>query len=172
VASAIVGTWSRPGYVEEYGADGSYVINGRRGTIRWLRPGHALLEVPEMAFRAEYDLALADASTLLAIDPNRIGSTYQRTSPAPAIPPACFDLRGSIVGTWIGGPAPETYTADGRYHVLGDGRWSFVAPGRLQLVRDDGVTSDYWFAMPTPDVALAIPMPPLEPRGIAYARQP
>jgi hypothetical protein len=172
IATAIVGSWAREGFLEEYRADGTYLLNGRAGTYRWLRPGHAVLEIPEMGWSAEYDLGLRDARTLLAIDPSRIGTLYDRRSEAPAMPDACFDLTTSIVGTWLGGPMPETYRADLTYQVAGAGTYSFPQHGVLRLVRDDGLASDYSLAMVTPDTMMAIPSPPLEPRGIVYTRQP
>ncbi len=174
IATTILGTWSRDALVEEYGAGGTYSINGQPGTIVWARPGHATLEVPGSGFHAEYDLALVDATTLLAVDANGAGTVYQRTSPPPAIPAECFDLRTAWVGTWLptlGGP-PERYDADGHYQVVGAGTWSFTTPGHLHLVREDGVTSDYLIGMVSTGAALAVSLPPLPPSGVAYTRQP
>src|SRR6516225_9615590 len=114
LATSIVGTWTRAGFVEEYRADGTYVINGETGTIAWETPGHAVLDVPSRSFHAAYDLALADPNTLVASDPNGIGSVYTRTTPAPTMPAECFDLRAAWAATWIPirGGAPERYTVD------------------------------------------------------------
>jgi len=172
--TSIVGSWTRDGFTETYGADGSYTINGAAGTIQWLAPGHALLDVPSVPLHVEYDLALADATTLIAADPNHIGTVYTRSSPAPAIPAPCSALRAAWVGTWIpstGGPN-ERYDADGSYAAPGVGRWSFSAPGRLHLVNDNGMTSDYIVAMSSVGTALAVSLPPLAPAGVAYRRGP
>jgi hypothetical protein len=173
LAASLVGTWSREGFVEEYRADGTYVINGHVGTFRWLAPGHALLDVPEGSLHVEYDLALADTTTLVAADPNGIGTIYTRTSPPPAIATSCFDLGTAWIGTWIPnrGGSPEQYDADGVYTAPGRGRWTFTAPGRLHLENDNGVTSDYVLGMASGTTALAVSLPPLAPAGTAYHRQ-
>lgn len=174
LSTSILGTWVREGFVEEYRADGTYVINGQTGTITWSRPGHAVLDVPSATFHAEYDLALADPTTLVAADANGVGSIYARTSPPPAIPAPCFDLAASWVGRWTpnrGGPE-ESYAADGTYAAPGTGHWSFVAPGRLHLAGDNGQNSDYVVGMATATTAIAVSQPPLAPAGVAYTRAP
>lgn len=172
IATTIVGTWQREGFVEEYRLDGTYVINGMPGTITWARPGHAVLDVPAGPMHAEYDLALADAVTLLAANADHVGSVYARTSVAPAIPPGCFDLTSAWVGTWTPstGGAQERYGADGRYAAPGVGQWTISAPGRLHLVNENGATSDYFLGMVDANTALAVSMPPLAPAGVAYTR--
>ena len=169
LTTSIVGTWSTEGLVEEYRADGVYVINGVAGTYRFLSPGHAVLDEPSGGLHGEYELGLSDASTLIAIGANHIAMTYTRTSPAPVIPANCFDLTGSFPRTWLprGGGTPELYSADGSYTVGGSGRWSFTAPGRLLLTRSDGVTSDYVVAMPSPTMMLAV----RAGQGVAYDAQ-
>jgi hypothetical protein len=173
LATAIVGTWTRAGFVEEYRADGTYVINGQTGTIVWATAGRATLDVPG-TFHAAYDLALADPSTLLAADPNGVGSIYSRASPPPSMPAECFDLRTAWVGTWTptrGGP-PERYTLDGRYAAPGVGAWSFTAPGRLHLQNDNGIVSEYVVGLSSSMTALAVSLPPLPSAGVAYLRTP
>ena len=143
--TAIVGTFAREGVVEEYREDGTYTLNGMTGTLTWMRPGHAMIDVPAASFHMEYDIALADAMTLVSSDPNRIGAVATRTTPPPAIPPTCFDLTTAWAGTWTpsGGGANEQYNADGSYAAPGIGQWSMTAPGRLHLVNVTGATSDY-----------------------------
>jgi hypothetical protein len=172
--TAIVGSFAREGVVEEYREDGSYTLNGMPGTLTWMRAGHAMIDVPAASFHMEYDLALADAMTLVSSDPNRIGAVATRTSPPPAIPPTCFDLATVWVGTWTpsGGGANEQYNADGSYAAPGVGQWSMPAPGRLHLVNVTGATSDYILGMASPGTALAVSLPPLAPAGIAYTRAP
>lgn len=174
LGTSIVGTWARAGFVEEYRADGTYVINGAAGTYRWISPGHATLDEPTHTFHADYDLGLADSTTLVAIDPNGVGTIYTRSSPTPSIPENCLDLRAAFARTWTprSGGTPEVYATDGTYRAPGVGRWSFPAPGRLHLVRDDGVTSDYVVAMPSTAVMLAVTSPPGPPLGVAYAAAP
>jgi hypothetical protein len=172
LATSIVGTWAREGVVEEYRADGSYVLNGMTGTIAWMRPGHATIDVPAATFHMEYDLALADATTLVSADPNHVGAVATRTTPAPSIPAPCFDLSSAWVGTWSpsGGGPSERYDADGTYAAPGAGTWSFTAPGHLHLAGAGGANSDYVLGMASPSTALAVSLPPLAPAGVAYTR--
>jgi hypothetical protein len=172
LATAIVGTWAREGVVEEYRADGSYVLNGMPGTITWMRPGHAMIDVPAATFHMEYDIALADAITLVSADPNHIGAIATRSSPTPSIPSSCFDLSGAWVGSWTPstGGTVERYDADGSYAAPGVGQWSFTAPGRLHLQNVNGTFNDYTIGMASPTTALAVSMPPLAPAGVAYTR--
>jgi hypothetical protein len=159
LTTTIVGTWTREGSVEEYRADGTYVINGVSGTYRFGSPGRVTLDEPSTGLHADFDLGLADAMTLVAIGPGNVGTTYTRSSPPPSIPAICFDLSAAFARTWApraGGP-PEVYSADGTYTVVGTGRWSFTAPGRLLLVREgDGLTTDYVVAMPSATSMLAV----------------
>ncbi len=169
VATAILGSWSRTGFVEEYGANGSYTINGHAGTITWLRPGHALIDVPP-TLHTEYDLGLTDVNELIAVDPQGVGTVYARLSPPPPIEPACYDIRPRFVGTWLSSGTPERYDADGTYQVAVHGQWSFTNNGHLHLASDEGVTNDYWFAIVSPTAAIAVSMPPLPPLGVVYTR--
>ncbi|MDQ3037097.1 MAG: hypothetical protein M3Y87_32180 [Myxococcota bacterium] len=159
LTTAIVGTWTREGLVEEYREDGTYVINGVSGTYRFTSPGRAVLDEPSTGLHAEYDLGLADPMTLVAINPGNVALTYARSSAPPSIPAHCFDLGTAFARTWMpraGGP-PEVYSADGAYTVSGTGRWSFTAPGRLLLVRSaDSMTTDYVVAMPSATTMLAV----------------
>lgn len=159
VATALVGTWAREGLVEEYRADGTYAINGVTGTYRFTAPGRAALDEATTGRHAEFDIGIADATTMISIGEGNVGVVYARTSPPPAAAASCYDLSTAFARTWIpriGGP-PEVYAADGTYTVSGSGRWSFTAPGRLLLVRTgDGVTSDYVVAMPTPTTMMAV----------------
>lgn len=169
---AIVGAWTREGVSEEYRADGTYTLNGRPGTVTWIRPGHAMIDVPSAAFHMEYDVALADAMTLVSSDPSQIGAIATRTTPPPAIPATCFDLSAAWVGTWtpVAGGESEQYSPDGTYAAPGIGRWSFSAPGRLHLVNVDGAASDYVLGMATTSSAIAVSLPPLGPLGVVYTR--
>jgi hypothetical protein len=171
--AAILGTWTREGFVEEYRADGTYVVNGRTGTFSWIEPGHAMLDVPDAQFHVPYHLGLADVNQLIAIDPSNIATAYVRSSPPPAVDAACYERRAAWVGTWIGGPMPEAYAADGTY-AIGSvrGQWSFPSNGRLHLQSTAGPAGEYWIAHVSPTAALAMPLPPLEPRGVVYTRQP
>ena len=159
LTTTIVGTWTREGLVEEYRADGTYVINGASGTYRFDSPGRATLDEPSGGLHAEYHLGLADPMTLVVIGAGNVGVTYTRSSAPPSIPANCLDLSASFARTWIpraGGP-PEIYSADGTYTVGTTGRWSFAAPGRLLLVRgSDSMTTDYVVAMPSPTLMLAV----------------
>lgn len=152
---AILGTWSRGDFVEEYRPGGVYVINGHEGTVRWLGQGRAFLEVPP-DFHEEYTLALADVNVLLAAGPDRVGTIYQRTSPPPAISPSCWDVHDAIVGSWAGGPFAETYDADGSYRVNElAGRWEVRGNGIVHLETQAG-EGDYYFAITSPMTAVAM----------------
>jgi ABC-type sugar transport system ATPase subunit len=113
---AILGTWSREGFVEEYRAGGVYVLNGHEGTVRWLGEGRVFLDVPP-DFHEEYTLALADRDLLLAADRGGVGTVYQRTSTPPTADASCWDVRDEIVGRWVGGQFRELYEPDGTYRV-------------------------------------------------------
>lgn len=166
IEQAILGTWSREGFVEEYRPGGGYVINGQVGTIRWLAPGRAFLDVGD--FHAEYHLGLTDVNELIAVDPSNIGSVYRRTSPPPSIPASCFDLRQRIVGTWVGGTYTEVYGADGSYRVNAlTGTWQTPSNGRLRITTQTG-TGDYHWAMLSPTSAVAFGA---NMRGTVYTRQ-
>lgn len=155
IADAIVGTWERPGFVEEYRAGGVYVLNGHEGTIRWLGDDRAFLDVPP-DFHEEYTLALADEGILLAAGSNHLGTIYTRTSPSPGYPAACWDVRASIVGRWIGGRFEETYGADGSYRVNDlTGTYSVTGNGLLHIQTQSG-PGDYYFALTSPRTAVAM----------------
>ncbi len=154
-ADAIVGTWSRTGFVEEYRAGGVYVLNGREGTIRWLGEGRAFLDVPP-DFHEEYTLALADEGVLLAAGSNHLGTVYQRTSPSPGHPASCWDVRTTIVGRWIGGQFQETYGADGSYAVNDlTGSFNVTGNGLLHIQTQSG-PGEYYFALTSPTTAVAM----------------
>jgi hypothetical protein len=174
VATLVTGTWSGPNNVtEEWRDGGAYVINGRVGTFRWIAPGRAFIEVPGTELHHEYWVGLPSANELIAIDPNRVGTLYSRTTPSPNVDARCFDLTTRIVGTWIGGQYAETYNADGTYRVNDvTGRWSFTSPGHLRLENSQGPASDYLYAIVSPTQALAVNLPPLRPEGTIYTRQP
>lgn len=166
VEQAILGTWSREGFVEEYRAGGVYVINGQEGTIRWLAPGRAFLDVGTL--HAEYHLGLTDVNELIAVDPSHIGSVYRRTSPPPAIPSTCYDLRARIPGTWVGGTYTEVYGVDGSYRVNAlTGTWQMTSNGRLRIETQSG-TGDYHWAMLSPTTAVAFGA---NMHGTVYTRQ-
>jgi len=170
LATNIIGIWSSASLVEEYRPDGVYVINGTAGTYRFTSPGHVVLDEPTTGLHGEWDVGVADASTLVGIDARGAALVYTRTSPAPAIPASCLDLSSSFARTWNprpGGP-PEVYGADGTYRVVGAGRWTFTAPGRLLLTRDDGMTTDYVVAMPSATTMLAV----RAGQGVAYDAAP
>lgn len=155
IADAIVGTWQRQGFVEEYRAGGVYVLNGREGTVRWLADGRAFLDVPP-DFHQEYTLALADEGVLLAAGSNRFGTIYTRTSPSPRYPASCWDVREEIVGRWIGGEFQETYGADGSYRVNDlTGTFSLSGNGLLRIETQQG-PGDYYFALTSPTTAVAM----------------
>lgn len=166
VEQAILGTWEREGFVEEYGPGGRYVINGNVGTIRWLASGRAFLDVGTL--HAEYHLGLTDVNELIAVDPSHIGSVYRRTSPPPSIPSSCYALRQRIVGTWVGGTYTEVYNADGSYRVNAlTGTWRETSNGRLHIETQAGV-GDYWWAMLSPTSAVAFGA---NMQGTIYTRQ-
>lgn len=155
IADAIVGTWQRQGFVEEYRAGGVYVLNGREGTVRWLADGRAFLDVPP-DFHEEYTLALADEGVLLAAGSNRYGTIYTRTSPSPGYPTACWDVHQSIVGRWMGGQFEETYGADGSYRVNDlTGTYSVGGNGLLHIETQSG-PGEYYFALTSPRTAVAM----------------
>jgi hypothetical protein len=155
IADAILGTWQRQGFVEEYRAGGVYVLNGREGTVRWLAEGRAFLEVPP-EFHAEYTLALADEGVLLAAGSNHLGTIYTRTSASPGFPAACWDMRDEIVGRWMGGQFEETYGADGSYRVNElTGTYSVTGNGLLSIETQSG-PGDYYFALTSPTTAVAM----------------
>lgn len=170
IETAILGTWTREGYVEEYRPGGVYLINGHEGTIRWLGEGRAFLEVlPEL--HHEYTLALADVDTLVASDPNRIGSFYQRVTEAPIIDRSCFDIRDEIVGTWAGGSFSETYAPDGSYRVNDlTGTYRLDGNGLLHIQTGAG-PGEYYFAMTSPTTAIAMMREQLAPT-VTYTRAP
>lgn len=155
IEDAILGTWTRDGFVEEYRAGGVYVINGNVGTIRWLANGHAMLEVPPN-LHEEYTLALADEDVLVAGDPNRIGTIYRRTSPSPGHDRECWNVEDEIVGTWAGGTFVESYAGDGSYRVNElTGSYHFLRNGLVHIETQAG-TGDYRFALTSPTTAVAM----------------
>lgn len=155
IETAILGTWSRDGYVEEYREGGVYVINAQVGTIRWLGAGRAFLDVPPNLHH-EYTLALADTNVLVASDPGNVGTFYQRMTPPPAMDATCTDIRDEIVGTWAGGAYAETYNADGSYRVNAlSGTYRFDGNGLLHIETEAG-PGDYYFALTSPTSGVAM----------------
>ncbi len=170
IETAILGTWTRDGFVEEYRAGGVYVLNGHEGTIRWLANGHAMLEVPPN-LHEEYVLALADEGVLLASDPNGIGTIYQRTSPAPGYDRDCWNIEAEIVGGWAGGTFVETYGADGSYRVNElAGSYHFTRNGLVHIETQSG-TGDYQIALTSPTTAIAM-LDQSGARVVEYTRTP
>jgi hypothetical protein len=152
---AILGTWSREGFVEEYRAGGVYVLNGHEGTVRWLGEGRVFLDVPP-DFHEEYRLALADRDVLLAADRGGVGNIYQRTSTPPAADPGCWDVRDQIIGRWVGGQFREVYERDGTCRVNElNGSYVVTGNGRIRIVTEAG-QGDYYFALTSPSTAVAM----------------
>lgn len=152
---AILGTWSREGFVEEYRPGGVYVLNGHEGTVRWLGEGRVFLDVPP-DFHEEYTLALADRDVLLAADRGGAGTVYQRTSPPPPAEPGCWDVRDEIVGRWVGGQFREVYEPDGTYRVNElHGSYVVTGNGRIRIVTEAG-EGDYYFALTSASTAVAM----------------
>jgi hypothetical protein len=152
---AILGTWSREGFVEEYRAGGVYVLNGHEGTVRWLGEGRVFLDVPP-DFHEEYTLALADRDLLLAADRGGVGTVYQRTSTPPTADASCWDVRDEIVGRWVGGQFRELYEPDGTYRVNElHGSYVVTGNGRVRIVTEAG-EGDYYFALTSPSTAVAM----------------
>jgi len=155
IETAILGTWTRDGFVEEYRAGGVYVLNGNLGTIRWLANGHAMLEIPP-TLHEEYVLALSDEDVLIASDPNRVGTIYRRTSPSPGYDRECWNIEAEVVGGWAGGTFVESYGADGSYRVNElTGSYHFERNGLLHIETQAG-TGDYRFALTSPTSAIVM----------------
>jgi hypothetical protein len=147
-----------------------YVINGVTGNYRFGAPGHLILDEPSSGQHAEYDVGLVDASTMVGINDTHVALTYTRSSPPPTIAPNCFDLSTAFAHTWQPRPSgpPEVYAADGTFHVVGSGRWTFTAPGHLLLTGDSGATTDYLVAMPNGTTMMAV----RAAQGVVYDAAP
>lgn len=167
IQDMILGTWTTEGFIEEYRPGNVYVLNGVEGTIRWLGPGRAFLDVGTL--HAEYYLALTGPNELIAINPDHVGTSYRRTSPPPAVDASCFDFSQQLVGTWVGGTYTETYQAGGGYQVNNlTGTWQLTGPGHLRVSTQTG-TGDYLVAVLSPTSMVAVSQ--TSNRGTIYTRQ-
>jgi hypothetical protein len=153
IEEAIIGAWQRDGYVEEFRGEGTYVLNGQEGAFRFRSPGHVVLDVGGR--HEEHVVGLSDVNELISADESLIGHVSARISPAPPIPASCYDLRTSIVGTWLGGEVPEAFGRDDSYRA-GDrtGTWSMPTSGHLTIRTSTG-TSERVFAQLSDTTAMS-----------------
>jgi hypothetical protein len=155
IEEAILGVWQRDGVVEEFRADGTYLLNGQEGAFRWRMPGHVVLDAA--GIHAEHVVGLTSLNELISADENLRGHVSGRISPPPSIPVDCYDVRTSIVGTWIGGAAPVTFERGAGY-AAGDriGIWSMPANGHLSIRIEPEGTTNHLFAQLSDTTAMSL----------------
>ncbi len=153
IARAILGTWQNDEAAEEYRADGAYLLNAQEGAYRFEAPGVVVLDV--IGRHEERLVGLTDVNELIAADEHMVGHVSSRISPPPSIPQRCYDLSTSIVGTWLGGEAPETFGADGTYRAgEEEGTWTMPSNGHVTLRTQDG-THELMFAQLSDTTAMS-----------------
>ncbi len=156
-ARAVIGTWSHQTSAMELRPDGYLLRNSLEGTYRWTDPGRVQLDVGGM--HLAYTLGLSNVVTLLLVDPDGHGEIWTRLSPAPSIPPDCYDVRGSLVGDWTDGLSPEHFGAAGEYERSPtSGSWAMVEAGAIEITAL-GVARREQVALATPSMLVIVPQP-------------
>lgn len=154
-ARAVVGTWGHGTGAMELRADGYVLRNSLEGTYRWTDPGRIQIDVG--GAHDAYTIGLSSVVTMLLIDPDGHGEIWTRMSPAPPIPPVCYDLRGSLVGDWTDGLVEEHFGAAGDYTRGRDaGTWAMAETGAVAITLPTATRHEQ-VALATPSMLMIIP---------------
>lgn len=154
-ARAVIGTWSHGTSAMELRADGYVLRNSLEGTYRWTDPGRIQIDVG--GAHEAFTLGVSNVVTMLLVDPDGHGAIWTRLSPAPPLPPLCYDVRGSLVGDWTDGAVEEHFGASGDYRrgEVG-GEWSMSDAGAIELRARTFVRREQ-VALATPSMLVIIP---------------